>query len=141
MFISRMMRRIGILWFRNDLRLADNASLNRSLDLITNKQIDYLLPFYCFDEAILEEVSREAKLSRCSGFRRNFMIESVRDLRESLRNKLGSTLYIAYGAPEIKLAEFIDTLLVDNKDSQVVQVLASRDVAHEEVTLHLNYWA
>ena len=127
------MRRIGILWFRNDLRLTDNASLNRSLDLITNKQIDYLLPFYCFDEAILEGVSREAKLSRCSGFRRNFLIESVRDLRESLRSKLGSNLYIAYGAPETKLTEFIDTLIVDNKDSQVVQVLASRDVAHEEV--------
>lgn len=129
-------KRLAILWFRNDLRLSDNLTLNKCIDLIGKKEIDLVLPFYCFDTSILEGVSRQAKLPRCSVYRCNFLIESVQDLRTNLHSKLDSRLYIAYGCPDVELAQFVDRLKVDLSASSVVDVvLASKEVADEEVGL------
>lgn len=126
--------RLVIIWFRNDLRIVDNLVIHKCLDLITTKQIDAVLPFYCFDRDIFEGVSREAKLPRCSAFRRNFMIECVQDLIASLKSRLDSCLYTAYGQPELELTKLIDRIhAVDSGRFVVDQVLTTREVANEEV--------
>jgi deoxyribodipyrimidine photolyase len=34
--------KIGILWFRNDLRLNDNNALKRTIDLVLQKKLDVI---------------------------------------------------------------------------------------------------
>lgn len=132
--VNTNIKRLAILWFRNDLRVNDNLTVHKCIELVAKKQIDLVVPFYCFDRDILEGVSREARLPRCSPFRRTFMIESVRDLAANLHTRLGSRLLVAYGQPEIELASLVDKLTSANNELlSVAHVLASREVAHEEV--------
>lgn len=84
--------KIGIVWFRNDLRINDNSALNHAIDLINKSSLDCIVPFYCFDKDRFDGVSREAKLPRCGPFRRNFLIESVENLKHNLITKLKSNL-------------------------------------------------
>lgn len=133
---SNVTKRLAIVWFRNDLRVGDNLALHKCMDLVAKKQIDLVLPFYCFDRDIIEGVSRELKISRCSAYRRNFIIESVQNLNANLQTRLGCRLAIAYGQPEVELATLVDKLT--NANTQLLRidhVLASREVAHEEVRI------
>ena len=81
---------LGILWFRQDLRLKDNLALN---DLV--KKCTKILPIYIFDT---KEV-----LGGASKWWLNYSLES---LNKSL-NKKNSKLYFFKGSPEKILDELI----------------------------------
>ena len=125
--------KIAIVWFRNDLRVQDNLSLHTAFNMINKKKVDFVVPFYCFDKETFEGVSRQAKLARCGPFRRNFLIESVENLKERLVKKLNSNLYISYGSSEVELLNLIDIIEKSAENTSVDFVIASKEVPSEEV--------
>jgi deoxyribodipyrimidine photo-lyase len=92
-------QRIGILWFRQDLRLSDNIALSDAI-----KSCDQIIPVYIFDERLFTGISRFG-FSRIGIHRAKFILDSVADLRHSLRD-LGTDLIVRYGKPEEILFEF-----------------------------------
>jgi deoxyribodipyrimidine photo-lyase len=131
--INKKSNRVAVVWFRNDLRLNDNLTLNKAIDLIHKKRVDLILPFYCYDKEMLDGVSRIAKLPRCGLYRRNFLIETVDNLKENFIKKLDSNLYISYGEPVAELKKLIESI---SSTSNIVDcVLASKEVPSEEVEL------
>jgi len=87
-----------IVWFRQDLRIHDNESLTKALE-----RAEEVIPVFVFDERIFKgETSYGFK--KCDKFRTKFIIESVEDLRKSLR-KLGTELYVRVGRPEEEVAQ------------------------------------
>ena len=88
-----MKRKRVIVWFRQDLRLHDNEALTDALK--SGKEV---IPVYVFDERIFKGRSRFG-FRKTGKIRARFIIESVSDLRNSLR-KLGSDLIVRTGKPE-----------------------------------------
>lgn len=84
------MAKTTIVWFRNDLRLNDNSALTSTLTS------DAVIPLFILDERIYRG-------SRSSGNRNRFLLESLSDLRASLR-KRGSDLIIRSGDTQTILA-------------------------------------
>lgn len=93
-----MKKHRGLLWFRQDLRLHDNEALRDGV-----LDVEELIPVYVFDERLYETTTRYG-FRKTDVFRANFVLESVFDLRESLRVR-GSDLIIKYGKPEEILFE------------------------------------
>lgn len=128
-------RRIGIVWFRNDLRVEDNNTLNEAIQSVDRKKLDAIVPFYCYDRELLEGKSRLLKVPRCGPHRRNFLIESVENLRANVAKRLNSKLFLAYGDPVYELSQLIDKIVAksgENKVNELV-VFASKEVPLEEV--------
>jgi deoxyribodipyrimidine photo-lyase len=128
-------QRVVILWFRNDLRLTDNLMLKESIDLINKNKIDKVVPFYCFDQDLFEGKSRLLQIQRCGILRRNFLIESVENLKKNLISKLKSNLLTSYGEPVSEIIKLIDHI---NEHNRVEQVICSREIPSEEVGLEIN---
>lgn len=81
-----------LVWFRNDLRVRDNEVLTKAS--LSAKEV---IPVFCFDPRMFEKTS--LGFSKTGSFRAKFLIESVADLRKSLRD-LGVDLIILKGKPE-----------------------------------------
>ncbi|RNA17082.1 cryptochrome DASH-like [Brachionus plicatilis] len=128
-------QRLGILWFRNDLRLNDNLSLDKTIHLVKEKKLDLVLPIYCFDKLLFEGRSREAQLPKLGPFRRNFLIESVENLKEKLQKKLNSNLCILYGEQDVEIKKLIEKILTENPGIHIEYLIASREVPSDEVDL------
>ena len=75
-----MYTRRAILWFRQDLRLHDNEALSEALD-----SADEIIPVYVFDERVFRGKTHFFGFPKTGKFRARFIIESIHDLRESLR--------------------------------------------------------
>lgn len=88
------MPNVGLVWFRNDLRVADHEPLLHAL-----KRHDCVVPVYVFDPRILQGRSRVGLLPRFSGHRFAFLDGSLRDLAHSLES-LGGKLVKRIGEPE-----------------------------------------
>ncbi|WP_051292940.1 DASH family cryptochrome [Olivibacter sitiensis] len=107
-----------LVWFRNDLRVQDNEILLTAIE-----RADLVLPVYIFDPRYFSE-DETSKIKRTGVFRANFLLESVHDLRLSLR-ELGGDLLVRVGYPE----EIIPQLA---SEYQVKEVYHHREVAEEE---------
>lgn len=83
----------AIVWFRQDLRLHDNEALSDALS-----QVDEIIPVYVFDERVFKGQTRFGQ-PKTGAHRARFVIESVQDLRDSLRS-IGSELHVRVGKPE-----------------------------------------
>ena len=81
-----------ILWFRNDLRLHDHEPLQDAL-----RAGAQVVPIYCFDPRQWGETA--FGFPKTGPFRAKFLVESVINLRQSLR-QLGSDLVVRRGRPE-----------------------------------------
>ncbi|XP_058770289.1 blue-light photoreceptor PHR2 [Vicia villosa] len=114
------LRRVAIVWFRNDLRVHDNESLNTA-----NSESLSVLPVYCFDPADYGKSS--SGFDKTGPFRATFLIESVSDLRRNLKAR-GSDLVVRVGKPETVLVELAKEVGAD-------AVYAHREVSHEEVKM------
>jgi deoxyribodipyrimidine photo-lyase len=90
--------RNSIVWFRNDLRLHDNEALTDAI-----RDNDGIIPVYIFDERIFCGKTKNG-FPKTHALRAKFIIESVTDLRKSLR-KLGSDLLVHVGKPEELIAQ------------------------------------
>jgi deoxyribodipyrimidine photo-lyase len=88
----------AIVWFKTDLRLHDNEALNEAL-----KIADEIYPVYVFDERIFNAIS-ENGFRKTGAFRAQFIIESVLDLKTSLKDR-GIDLIIRIGKPELEITE------------------------------------
>ena len=106
-----------LIWYRNDLRLHDHLPLQKALT-----QTSQIIPFYCFDPRHFAKTS--FGFPKTGAFRAQFLLESLQDLRDSLRD-LGSDLVIRLGKPE----EIIPQLVRENK---VTKVYYCAEVTSEE---------
>ena len=93
--------KVAAVWFRNDLRLHDNGSINQAVRLVKNKIVSHVLPVYCYDPRYFGDHarSRQTGLPKTGMHRQHFVAESLRDLRKSLR-VIGSDLLVCEGRPE-----------------------------------------
>lgn len=89
----------GLVWFRNDLRINDNASLTNAI--IENEKV---LAVYCFDPRHFEQSNFGFK--KTEKFRAKFLIESVVALKQNLE-KLHIPLVVYHQKPEEAIAEII----------------------------------
>lgn len=87
------MRRRAIVWFRQDLRLHDNEALQDAL-----RNAYEVIPVFVFDERTFKSQTRFG-FPKTGKYRAKFILESVADLRQSLR-KLNSDLVVQIGKPE-----------------------------------------
>lgn len=88
-----MKQKRAILWFRNDLRLHDNEALQEAL-----RNAEEIIPVYVFDERFFLGKTSFG-FPRTGPFRAQFIIESVKDLRNNLRQR-GADLIVRVGKPE-----------------------------------------
>ena len=86
-----MIHRI-IYWFRNDLRLQDNEAFLAATEIAQE-----VIPVYVFDPRQFGKT--KFGFRRAGALRAQFLLESVLDLRERLREK-GGDLLIRVGEPE-----------------------------------------
>lgn len=112
-----------IVWFRNDLRVHDNALLVSASE--NSKEI---IPVFCFDPRHFEQV--ELGVKKMGEFKTKFLIESVDNLRENLKS-LEANLIIRVGKPEEIIPKLIADLAVD-------AVYYSEEVTSEEKNVAQN---
>ncbi len=128
-----------LIWLRNDLRLHDHEPLHRAL--AQNADVVFL---YCFDPRQFGETA--FGFPKTGAYRAKFLIETVADLRRSLRSR-GSDLIIRQGKPEEEIMALVETLNIDslcwheeataeetNVENKVKQALRSRGTAFK------TYW-
>ena len=107
----------AIVWFKTDLRLHDNETLVKAI-----AQGEQIIPVYCFDDAHFETTRFGFK--KTGNFRAQFLLESLQDLDENLR-ELGSGLLIVQGKPEVEIPKIV-------QQYKAQKVFAKREVAFEE---------
>lgn len=113
------MKNTIIHWFRNDLRLHDNSALYQAC-----QDAQLVLPVYILDPRSIETLPA-INVPRAGGHRVRFLLESLADLRRSLRNK-GSDLLIRVGNPAEVLAELVS-------QHQASAVYAGQEATTEEM--------
>ena len=106
-----------IYWFRNDLRLHDNEGF-----LKASQKAEHILPIFVFDPRIFER--SPLGFRKTGTFRARFLLESVAELRRSLREK-GGDLLVRIGEPERVLAD-----LAERFDAGELHL--SKEIAQEE---------
>ncbi len=126
-----MKRERVIVWFRQDLRLHDNEAFTHAL-----QSGEEVVPVYVFDERMFKGKTRFG-FPKTGNFRAQFIIDSVKDLRESLR-RLGSDLYVRIGKPEEEIYEIA-------RQGKTSWVFCNRERTQEEVqvqdALERNLWS
>ncbi|MFT4890494.1 MAG: deoxyribodipyrimidine photo-lyase [Halobacteriales archaeon] len=89
-----------VVWFRDDLRVADNPTLADAVDAA-----DVVVPVYVFDPREYGETQYGTE--KRGPHRTQFRRESVHDLRASLQER-GGSLFVRRGRPEVVLRELAD---------------------------------
>lgn len=110
-------RRI-LIWHRNDLRLHDREPFYRAV-----KAKAAIVPFYCFDRRQFQ--STAFGFPKTGAYRAQFLLESIADLRHSLRSR-GSDLVIRCGLPEEEIPALVKELAID-------AIYYQQEVTSEEV--------
>jgi deoxyribodipyrimidine photo-lyase len=85
--------KVGLVWFRQDLRLHDNESVTHALKLCTD-----LYFIYVIDPRLFNGVSHHG-FPKLGVHRKQFLIESLQDIKSQLKAK-GGDLIIRHGHPE-----------------------------------------
>jgi deoxyribodipyrimidine photo-lyase len=94
-----------LLWYRHDLRIHDHEALHEVL-----RNGSQPIPFYCFDARQFGKTS--FGFPKTGAFHAQFLLESVDDLRQSLR-QLGSDLIVRSAYPELIIPEIVQALKID----------------------------
>jgi deoxyribodipyrimidine photo-lyase len=120
-----------IVWFRNDLRLLDNAVVDRAVGLYKksarlNQPVE-VLPVYVFDSTFFNKSERG--MARFGATRGKFTLECVAGVKNALR-ALGSDLLVKCGSP----AEVIGELTLTGANERTV-VLTQQEVTSEETKM------
>ena len=111
-----------LIWYRNDLRSHDHEPLHEAL-----KQEAIAIPVYCFDPRQFGQTA--FGFPKTGAFRAQFLLESVADLRRSLR-AIAADLVVRCGKPE----EIIPALA---KQLQVSAVYCYAEVTAEEMAIEM----
>lgn len=96
----------ALIWFRNDLRVHDNAVLQEAMSAGKN-----VIALYCFDPRHYETTLYGLK--KTEKFRAKFLIESIVDLKHNL-SKLNINLLTFHSKPETVIPELIASYNIDN---------------------------
>ncbi|CAH2281943.1 cryptochrome DASH-like [Pelobates cultripes] len=112
--------RVIICLLRNDLRLQDNEVL-----LWAHKNADHIVPLYCFDPRHYVG-THNYNFPKTGPHRLKFLLESVKDLRNILKEK-GSNLLLRRGKPEDVLEDLVTKL------GSVTAVALQEEVTKEEL--------
>ncbi len=99
------MIKTSIIWFKTNLRLADNDVFFRAIS-----ESEQVIPVYCFDETHFQ--IGEFGFKKTGNFRTHFLLESLVDLNRQLE-QIGSSLLILQGKPEIELAKLVQKYHAD----------------------------
>ncbi|RMB59138.1 DASH family cryptochrome [Dokdonia sinensis] len=106
-----------LVWFRNDLRVADNHSLKNAI--ATGKRV---IGFYCFDPTHFAETDFGFK--KTGKFRAQFLIESITDLKSNLKkSNIDLLLYND---------DTIESLIDLVKEYNVSEIFLQREWTQEE---------
>ena len=95
----------GLIWFRNNLRTKDNASLEKAVE-----NCNKIIAVYCFDPKLFK--IDKFGFQKTAKFRAQFLIETITDLKENLAN-LNVTLLTYFESPENKIYEICDAYSID----------------------------
>ena len=106
-----------LIWFKTDLRLTDNETVVHAI-----ASSEEVIPFYCLDERLLER--NDFGFRRTGSFRMKFLLESIVDLDNSLREK-GSGLIFRIGKPEEVIPQLV-------REFGIQKVCSKKEVATEE---------
>lgn len=93
---------VNLVWFRNDLRVEDNAVLKAALD--TNHPV---VGVYCFDPKHFEKDNWG--FVKTEKYRAQFLIETVTNLRENL-GKHNIPLYVYHDSPDTSIPALVEQL-------------------------------
>lgn len=93
---------INVIWFRRDLRLADNAALYYAL-----KESNNVLPIFIFDKNILDDLEDKADK------RVEFIYNALQEMQTQLA-ELGSTLEVFYTTPIKAFAALLEKYTIQN---------------------------
>ena len=110
--------KIGLVWFRNNLRVTDNISLTKAIN-----ENEKVIAVYFFDPNYFKE--DKFGFIKTGKFRAKFLIETIKDLKENLA-KLNITLLTFLEAPENKLSEIC-------KQFDVTSIYTQKEWTSEEV--------
>lgn len=111
---------VAIVWFRNDLRLHDNITLQQAI-----KQNNKIIPVYILDTALTE--GTVFGFPKMGAYRRQFVMQCVQDLQANLQ-KTGGDLIAAEG----DTVALLETLC---KQYTVTSLYYTRETAPEEIAL------
>lgn len=105
------------MWFRNDLRLRDNAVLAQAVD-----EADEVIPFYCFDDNFYKgEILGYPKIG---ALRAQFIRESLIDLQKNLQG-LGANLVVRQGETATAIKEL-------HEQQPFEAIFCAQEVTYEE---------
>lgn len=108
-----------LIWFRNDLRLSDNATLLAA----TANASDAVAYVYIYDERF-DQLTAEGD-SRLGPYRRQFLVESILDLKLNLQRR-GADLTCLRGEPSTLISKIC-------AECKITDVYHSRLTAHDEL--------
>eukprot|EP00177_Eucheuma_denticulatum_P008829 GFKZ01016032.1.p1 GENE.GFKZ01016032.1~~GFKZ01016032.1.p1 ORF type:complete len:406 (-),score=61.97 GFKZ01016032.1:1814-3031(-) len=111
-----------LVLFRSDLRLDDHPALSHAL-----QEASHVIPVYCFDPRHFGRT--DYGFEKTGRYRAQFLLESVQDLRASLRER-GSDLIVRMGEPEKVLLELA-------KKTRAKEVFMHRGVTFEEQSVEI----
>ncbi|MFQ3182688.1 MAG: deoxyribodipyrimidine photo-lyase, partial [Polaribacter sp.] len=95
----------GIVWFRNNLRVADNASLKRAIEKHTK-----VIAVFCFNPKLFTR--DEFGFQKTAKYRAKFLIETVIALKKNLSN-LNISLLTYFESPEDRMHKICDAFSVE----------------------------
>ncbi|MFD2914735.1 DASH family cryptochrome [Psychroserpens luteus] len=115
---------IGLVWFRNDLRVQDNSVLATAI-----KNHKSIIACYCFDPRHYDVSNFGFK--KTEKYRAQFLIETIENLKVNLK-KINIELFVFNKAPEI-----IIPLLVENYDFKSIYLQKEWTSEETQVLEHL----
>lgn len=109
---------IGLVWFRNDLRVNDNTVLNTAIKKHTS-----VIACYCFDPRHYNTTAFGFK--KTEKYRTQFLIETLKDLKQNL-NALNIELFVYTETPETVIPALIE-------DYNITSIYNQKEWTSEEV--------
>jgi deoxyribodipyrimidine photo-lyase len=85
-----------VAWFRRDLRCHDNETLRQAVE-----DADEIVPLYCLPDRLTGEGM--FGLDKTGPYRAQFLLDSLADLRDSLRDR-GGELFVRRGSPATEVS-------------------------------------
>lgn len=108
----------SIVWFRNDLRIADNAVLTKA-----SEHADKVIGLYCFDPRHFEK--NRFGFKKIEKYRTGFLIESIHNLKAQL-DALNIDLLVYHDLPENVIPKICEA-------NQITDIYLQKEWTQEEV--------
>ena len=97
---------IGLVWFKNDLRVHDNAVLNKAIS-----ENDKIIALFCFEPQLFEK--DPFGFRKTEKYRAKFLIETIIDLKQQLKS-LNIELFVHHAQPEKIIPNLVSDFQIQN---------------------------